>query len=467
MPRPGVTNAVLLAGDVAAVALAAALAGATTGLLPGTALGSAVLRSWPVALIFPLAFVLLGLYPGVGVSPVDELRRLTMAIGGIFLGITLAYGFLLRDAPVFAVFVLTALLATLIAVPVVRAGARHLFARRSWWGTPVVVFGAGRTGALLVKTLRENPGLHMKVLAVYDDDHDKHGTELHGVPVVGPIDEAENAAQAWHVRRALVAMPGIASSRLSALLHRHGRTFPHVIYVPDLFGLASIGIEGCDLGGVMGLRTRRNLALARNRVAKRALDLALLLPLALPALPVIAIAALAIFLIDPGNPFYAQRREGFRGRPIRVWKLRTMYRDADALLERHLEERPEARMEWTQYFKLTDDPRVLPRIGRFLRRTSIDELPQLLNVLTGQMSFVGPRPFPDYHLDSFGDEFRELRASVMPGISGLWQVSSRSTADLEAQEWADTHYIRNWSIWMDLYLVARTPWSVLFGKGAY
>jgi len=141
--------------------------------------------------------------------------------------------------------------------------------------------------------------------------------------------------------------------------------------------------------------------------------------------------------------------------------------DAEAFLERYLVERPSARVEWERHFKLAEDPRVLPLIGRLLRRTSIDELPQLWNILLGQMSFVGPRPFPYYHLQGFGAGFRQIRSSVTPGLTGYWQVTFRGTADLELQEALDTYYVDNWSVWLDLYILARTPGALLFGKGAY
>lgn len=200
--------------------------------------------------------------------------------------------------------------------------------------------------------------------------------------------------------------------------------------------------------------------------AKRWLDLVLALLGMAAYLPTIALAALAVLAVDPGPVFYAQKRRGRGGRPIRVWKLRTMYRDAEARLERHLRDNPAARDEWSRFFKLRDDPRILPWIGRFLRRTSVDELPQLWNVVRGEMTLVGPRPLPDYHLDAFGSEFRRLRERVVPGMTGLWQVGSRSDGDFEVLRAMDTFYVNHWSLKLDGQILLRTVGIVLSGRGA-
>jgi lipopolysaccharide/colanic/teichoic acid biosynthesis glycosyltransferase len=185
------------------------------------------------------------------------------------------------------------------------------------------------------------------------------------------------------------------------------------------------------------------------------------------ALPIIAAMTIAIKVIDPGPAFYTQRRIGQNGRQIPVFKIRSMYVDAEQRLEEYLSANPAARDEWQRFFKLKDDPRVLPGIGKFIRRNSLDELPQLLNVMRGDMSIVGPRPFPSYHLDSFDPQFNRERRSVPPGLTGLWQVTSRSNGDLAIQQTQDLFYIRNWSVWLDLYVLLQTPLAVFSRKGAH
>lgn len=278
---------------------------------------------------------------------------------------------------------------------------------------------------------------------------------------------AHALAKALKIRHALVAMPEVAREDLVWMLDDWGTVFRHVILIPNLFGVASLWVAARDLSGVLGLELRQNLLIPLNRWTKRALDIAGALALGILALPVAACAALWIKFASGGSVLYSQEREGEGGRSLRILKLRTMHADAEALLMRVLSTSPQVRTEWTRHFKLRKDPRILPGVGRFLRRTSLDELPQLWSVLKGEMSLVGPRPFPRYHLEGFGPRFRALRNRVKPGLTGLWQVSDRADGDLEVQEALDTYYIRNWSLWLDLYILARTVRAVLFPKGAY
>jgi len=199
---------------------------------------------------------------------------------------------------------------------------------------------------------------------------------------------------------------------------------------------------------------------------RRAADAGVALVAMVLALPFLAASAAAIWLVDRGPVFYSQKRIGRGGQVINVLKIRTMYVDSKMRLEQRLKEDSAARAEWERFFKLRDDPRVLGWLGRFLRRSSLDELPQIWNILRGDMSLIGPRPFPQYHLDSFDEAFRQTRQSCKPGLTGLWQVSARSNGDLDVQKTLDLSYIDNRSLWLDLYILLLTVPAVVKGTGA-
>ncbi len=198
---------------------------------------------------------------------------------------------------------------------------------------------------------------------------------------------------------------------------------------------------------------------------KPVVDLLMVL-LALPfALPLGLLVAVLIRITSPGSVLYRHRRIGQFQRPLDVWKFRTMYANSDSVLERHLRLNTEAREEWERTQKLKDDPRVTP-IGRLLRRTSLDEIPQLLNVLAGQMSIVGPRPIVDEERTKYGKHFSTY-ASAMPGITGLWQVSGRSSVSYPERVLMDVEYVEQWSFWMELKILFKTVLTLLKRTGAY
>jgi exopolysaccharide production protein ExoY len=207
------------------------------------------------------------------------------------------------------------------------------------------------------------------------------------------------------------------------------------------------------------------IASVRYRVLKPLVDLLivfLVLPVALP-LGLILIAL--VKLTSRGSALYRHRRIGQYHQPIYVWKFRTMYQDSNHVLEQHLNVNPEAREEWAHTHKLKDDPRITP-IGRLLRRTSLDEIPQLLNVLAGEMSIVGPRPIVDEERVKYGSSFRTY-CYALPGITGLWQVSGRNNIGYAERVQIDVRYVEQWSLRMELRILFKTLFVIFHREGAY
>jgi lipopolysaccharide/colanic/teichoic acid biosynthesis glycosyltransferase len=241
----------------------------------------------------------------------------------------------------------------------------------------------------------------------------------------------------------------------------------HVIFIREGNLLPVEQVQVRNLGGVLGIEFTNELLRRRNQLIKRSIDIMVGTICLLGALPVIAICGLLIKIINPGPVFFRQDREGLYGRKFTVWKLRTMYSDAEARLAEILARDLELRRQWKHSVKLSRDPRLIPVVGRLFRRFSLDELPQLWNVIAGEMSLVGPRPLPDYHLGMLSVEFKRFRSAVRPGLTGMWQVMVRGDGSVDDQERFDTYYIRNWSLWLDLYILARTVSAVVTQRGAY
>ena len=413
-------------------------------------------------LLLPVIHYQIGLYPGYLLGPVERLRRRVLATLAVFGGLVawdniVARGVLSRGV------LLGTLVFALVLPHLAETWIRRTLIKRNSWGIPVVLLGAGRSGSALARTLLSEPQLGLKPVAFLDDRPDSWNRVVENVPVIGPLGLASDLEP--RAEAAIISMADVGKDATSTLLQE--LEFPRLIVIPDLAGSASLWVTARDLGGSLGFEIKKNLMLRRNLMLKMAMDRAIALPLFLVSLPVMALAGVWIKLSSRGPAFFRQMREGFGGQRLAVWKLRTMRVDADAQLEEWFKAHPEDRAHWKLHFKLKSDPRVLPVIGRLLRRTSLDELPQLWSVLKGDMSLVGPRPLPDYHLEQFPREFRALRTRVLPGLTGLWQVSARSDGDVKVQEALDTYYIRNWSPWLDLYIVARTVVAVLRARGAY
>ena len=327
----------------------------------------------------------------------------------------------------------------------------------------MIILGAGETGRALVSTLLTQPGLGLIPIAFLDNRPALWNRMVESVPVLGPLGLAPDFEQ--RAEAAIVALADIGEEDAGALLQE--LNFRRLIVIPHLAGVASMWVTARDLGGSLGFEIKKNLMVRRNHALKMVMDRLIAFPLFVASLPLLAMAAAWIKLTSRGPALYRQVREGLEGEPLTVWKLRTMHVNGDSLLDDWFRVHPEDQAHWNSHFKLQRDPRILPAIGRLLRRTSLDELPQLWSVLKGEMSLVGPRPLPGYHLEQFSREFRTLRTRVLPGLTGLWQVSARSDGDLKVHEALDTYYIRNWSPWLDLYIVARTVAAVIRGRGAY
>ncbi len=455
LQRRWLNSAAVLSGDLASIALC--LSGASAlrmWLIDGPFLLPD--GGWLLFAVWSVGAASARLLPGWGEGAPEELRRIVMLLVADY-GLFTAALFLGKQGDDTSRFVIAgAFLACLVLVPFVRFLVRRLLVARELWGAPAVIYDDTRNARLIVDAFRQSQSFGYFPVAIIDPSGRAEVSEVDGVPVMGLSPEAAALAPV-----AVVVMPGIDRADAGSLLDSVLLTYSQVLIVPDLIEFPSLWVRALDLGrGLLVLQVTRNELSPFASSFKRLVDLAACLLTAPLWVPLFAMTALALWLVDRSSPIFAQERIGRRGRPFRAFKFRTMVPDAEETLRRALEEDSELRAEWQRHFKLRRDPRVTP-MGRLLRRTSLDELPQLLNVVRGEMSLVGPRPLPDYHHEKLSDQVRMLREGVRPGMTGLWQVSGRSESGNEGLERWDGYYVRNWSIWLDAVILFQTVRATL------
>jgi Undecaprenyl-phosphate galactose phosphotransferase WbaP len=415
--------------------------------------------------LFPLGYGAAGLYPSFGKGDVEVIRRLTYCSSFGFLALTAAsFALKLQEFGYYSrITFCMSWIFSLLAVPLFRFGVVHLASKSKWWKEPAVLLGDPKWAAQMISALENSQSIGYKPVVILDQNahyNTARPSSIDGVPLLG----------------GQKSIPDLATMGVRVVIVEHHATisfldglqkyFRHVVIIRPQADFPIERFRAFNLGGVMGTEFTNESLRWSNRVLKRALDIVAGSLAFAVACPIIALSAIVIKLTSEGPAFYSQQREGLDGKPIKVWKLRTMYRDAEQRLDALLSSNPELRVQWERHLKLTPDPRIVGYAGILFRRFSIDELPQLWNVLRGDMSLVGPRPFPNYHMDRFTSEFRGLRQSARPGLTGMWQVMVRSSGTLDEQVFYDSYYIRNWSLWLDVYLLARTAFVVVAGSGA-
>lgn len=406
-----------------------------------------------------------GLYPGYGYTAPQELKKQVQSVA--YAGLIFAVGTLLfpNYLNVGRLHLLLAGALALLLLPLGRGLIKRLLLRLELWGRTVVVLGAGQEGRSIARALRRSPLEGLRPVAFFDDDADTWGKRLEGLPVIGSLDKADAYAAAHNVNHAILAIPSMPLEALSLFISQRSRVFKHLQFVPELAGLPINEVTASPLAGFLALEFRNGLYLRSNRLFKRGLDLVGGALLSLLALPLFVLIYLWIKLDSRGSAFYWSERIGQRGRTFRCLKFRTMHSDADERLVDLLASDLRAKEEYERFHKLERDPRVTAP-GRFLRKLSLDELPQLFNVLKGEMSLIGPRPYMTREREMVG-AYGEIIFEAKPGITGYWQVSARNTASFQERLQMEAHYVRNWSLWLDIIILLHTPEAVLKGSGAY
>ena len=397
----------------------------------------------------------------------NEVGHLTKAVGlgmGAFLA---AVGVSHMSMVISRVTILIMTLNLLVLLPIVRYWVKRGLGAVGLWRKKILILGLTDMAQLAMRGLTFDPFLGYEVAGLLDDALSKQGDCVgvwreKRVHVLGTLADTKAVMSQTHSRDLLIAMPGLLEAKLLALVHELQPHCDSLYVVPQLWGLPimNLQVDGFLRERVMMLKLSNNLAKPWNKWCKRAFDLVVGAILTLLVVPFCVALALFVKLDSEGPALFVQERLGYRGHNFFCLKFRTMEIDGDETLAEYLRNNPHAADEWQKYAKLRHhDPR-LTRFGRFLRRWSVDEFPQLLNVLKGEMSLVGPRPYLPQEQSRIGDDLHTI-LSARPGMTGFWQVSGRNNLTLEDRVQLEAWYVRNWTFWLDCIVLAKTFKTIL------
>jgi len=414
-----------------------------------------------LAIILVLKFYRIGLYSGVGLHYIDELRKLVNSISTTFV-IVLAVTVLLHTSLIYSRLVIfLSWMFSIVLIPVGRYLIRRFLIHLGLWGVPAVIIGNPEKTLALAKQLRINLQHGIRPELFISDEYPL-ADGLAG-DSVDSLARLKECAHRLHLKDALILVEDL--NHIDLLVDRYRFIFHRVILIKDQIGKYGLNnLEALDFTSALGLQVKNSLLSKRTQLFKKFIDMlgsffGLLLA------PFLGLVAVAIKLDSPGGVFYRQPRLGKDGKIFNLLKFRTMYINADEVLKIELAGNPALKEEWDFYQKLKDDPRIT-KVGRLLRKLSLDELPQLWNIVQGEMSLVGPRPIMLDQRQFYGPYYKDY-IQVLPGITGLWQVSGRNQASFNQRAELDNEYIQRWSIYMDIFILFKTIKVVLWRDGAY
>ncbi len=417
-----------------------------------------------LSLLAVLFFRLEGVYtPARGRGFLDEVYMFAKGTTIATL-LTMAATFAIRPIVYSRALYVVAAFIVVILLGIVRAAERIVRARLRQRGMGVdriLIVGAGEVGRALMRNIVAQPDLGYRVLGFLDDDPERGSIDIGRFSALGSTNNLPRLLSEMSVDEVIVALPWSARTKIVQIMEQCQEAQVRAKVVPDFFQLSLSRVAIDDVGGVPLIALREPRIGVVNSYFKRAFDLFFASLILLLAAPLVLIIFCAIKLDSRGTIIFCQKRLGRNGKPFLAYKFRSMREGAE-------EELPELNglNEATgPLFKIRDDPR-LTRVGKWIRRTSLDELPQLWNVLKGDMSLVGPRPPIISEVERYAD-WHMQRLEVSPGVTGLWQVSGRSELTFDEMVMLDIYYIENWSPWMDFWILVKTVPTVLLARGAY
>jgi undecaprenyl-phosphate galactose phosphotransferase len=362
--------------------------------------------------------------------------------------------------------VIAAWLFSLVLFPIARALVKLILVKLGFWNKKLFIIGVHQTSLKVLNNIRKNRTMGYQVIAFIDDDPNKIGKTFSGIQVIGPFAKLEEITQTYRSKDFMIVTPHLPRNKLKEMLAICERLSESMWLIPRSGDFITEGVDIDVIGDVLSLYIKRNLTKPWNLLIKETFDKALTLILLICNSPAILIIAIAIKLESRGPVIYTQKRIGKHKKVFSLYKFRSMYLDNEERLRDFFRSYPEAEKEWRKYKKLKrPDPRIT-KVGMVIRKLSLDELPQLINVLHGKMSLVGPRPYVPEELEGQSRTL-DIISRVKPGLTGPWQVGGRSEVSFEKRLLMDEYYIRNWSLWTDIIILLKSIRVVASQKGAF
>ncbi|MBU2529527.1 MAG: undecaprenyl-phosphate galactose phosphotransferase WbaP [Elusimicrobia bacterium] len=394
----------------------------------------------------------------------DEMKFLTKS--SFFALITIfAILFISKKGPEFSrILILTMATIAFPLFPIVRPFFKKILFSFGLLKRKVIIAGSGIAAETALKSILNEPNLGYEIVGFIDDN--PLAKEICGFKVRQGLNQIERYIKKAGIHDVIVAKQELKKDEIAKLINHIQHKAENTLYMPDIKGIA---VSGSELKyffqeQALVLEIKNNLAQPLNYISKRLIDYisAIFITIIL-FVPMLAII-IRIKLTSKGPAIYTQERIGKNGKYFMCYKFTSMYTDAEERLQKILTTDPEAKKEWEEYWKLKDDPRIT-ETGKFLRKTSLDELPQLLNILKGEMSLIGPRPYLPREWKFIKEESHILHA-LPPGITGLWQVSGRNNQDYNYRITMDSWYVKNWDLWLDIMILFKTVGVVIKRDGA-
>ena len=431
--------------------------------LPGDLVESAYIKIFSLlAITLVILFKRNGLYPGIGMHSVEEFKQIVSSTNFAYM-VMLGITFILKTTSMYSRLALViSWFLSLLSIPICRYILRRWMIRFGLWGEPAAIIGSSHNVLPLVEHFRSNLQLGLRPVAIiHDDQCTCCSTCAHGRLAACSI---KSCAQGLALQTALILITDL--NDVDRLVERFRTIFHRLILVKDKNGRYGLNnLEALDFSHILGLQVKNNLLDPWPQALKRLVDVVGSFAGLLVLAPLMALVAAGIYIDSPGRIFYRQTRMGRNGRSFKLLKFRTMHIGAGQILADALARDPALKMEWDQYQKLKNDPRIT-RLGKFLRKYSLDELPQLWNIARGEMSLVGPRPILPDQRDMYGGAFASY-VQVTPGMTGLWQVSGRNQTTFARRAELDDEYIQSWSLWLDIFILFKTIKVVFWEKSAF